>query len=100
MLEKSILRSTNWIVFEPNNESLWKRVRASVHDFLMRVWRDGALMGTTPEEAFFVKCDRETNQPEEVEAGVLTIQIGVAPVRPAEFVVFRISQIQNGHTPA
>jgi len=100
MLEKSIFRSTSWIVFEPNNESLWKRVRASVHDFLMRVWRDGALMGTTPEEAFFVKCDRETNQPEEVEAGVLTIQIGVAPVRPAEFVVFRISQIQNGHTPA
>jgi hypothetical protein len=100
MLEKSIFKSTSWIVFESNTESLWKRVRHSVNDFLMRVWRDGALMGATPEEAFFVKCDRETNPPEEVEAGVLTIQVGVAPVRPAEFVVFRIAQIQNGHTTA
>jgi uncharacterized protein len=96
MLEKSILKSTSWIVFEPNTESLWKRVRHSVSDFLMRVWRDGALMGATPEEAFFVKCDRETNPPEEVDAGVLTILVGVAPVKPAEFVVFRIGQTASG----
>lgn len=96
MLEKSILRSTSWIVFEPNAESLWRRVTASVSDFLLRVWRDGALMGATPEEAFFVKCDHETNPPEEIDAGVVTIIVGFAPVKPAEFVVFRIGQTPSG----
>jgi phage tail sheath protein FI len=97
MIEKSILESTSWVVFEPNDESLWKRIRRDVSDFLTRVHRDGALMGTA-QEAFFVKCDRETNPPENIDAGVVTIEVGVAPVKPAEFVVFRIGQRATGST--
>lgn len=98
MVEESILRSTRWIVFEPNNESLWKAVKRDVSDFLRRVWRDGALMGTTEEQAFFVKCDHETNPPEDIDAGIVTILVGMAPVKPAEFVVFRIGQHASGST--
>jgi phage tail sheath protein FI len=98
MIEESIVKSTRWIVFEPNDEPLWKRVRFTVEAFLTRVWRDGALMGRTAEEAFFVKCDRDTNPPENIDAGVVTIVIGIAPVKPAEFVVFRIGQQASGST--
>ncbi|SRR5258708_5772415 len=97
MIEKSILESTSWVVFEPNDESLWKRICRDVRDFLTRVHRDGALMGTA-QEAFFVKCDHETNPPENIDAGVVTIEVGVAPVKPAEFVVFRIGQRATGST--
>ena len=95
-LEKSIERSTQWVVFEPNNERLWARVKQSVSDFLMQVWKDGALMGTTPEEAFFVKCDETTMTPNEIETGKLIILVGVAPARPAEFVIFRLAQWRSG----
>ncbi len=96
MIEKSIATSTRWIVFEPNDQTLWKAITRDVSAFLTRIWRTGALMGSTPEEAFFVKCDEETNPQEEIDAGKVTIMIGIAPVKPAEFVVFQISQHQSG----
>jgi phage tail sheath protein FI len=96
MIEESIEQSTRWIVFEPNDAPLWAAIRRDVSAFLTRIWRTGALRGTTPEQAFFCKCDEETNPPEEIDAGVVTTVIGVAPVKPAEFVVFRIRQYQPG----
>ncbi|HEC97724.1 MAG TPA: phage tail sheath family protein [Nitrospirae bacterium] len=95
-LEESIEEGTQWVVFEPNNEKLWGRVRATVTEFLARVWRDGALMGTKAEEAFFVKCDRTTMTQDDIDNGRLICLIGVAPVKPAEFVIFRIAQWAGG----
>lgn len=92
MVEESIARATRWVVFEPNDATLWKRIVRDVRAFLTLVWRDGALMGTTADQAFFVKCDAETNPPEVVDAGRVVILIGMAPVKPAEFVIFRIGQ--------
>ena len=91
-IEKSIELGTQWAVFEPNDEDLWARVTRTVKNFLERLWREGALFGRTPEEAFYVKCDGELNTPETMMLGRLYIDVGVSPVRPAEFVVFRISQ--------
>ena len=91
-IEKSIEEGTQWAVFEPNDEDLWARVTRTVKNFLERIWRQGALFGSSPEEAFFVKCDGELNTPETMKLGLLYVDVGVAPVRPAEFVVFRISQ--------
>lgn len=96
MVEESIAQSTRWVVFEPNDRSLWKSMKRDVGAFLTMIWRAGALMGKTPEEAFFVKCDEETNTPEVIDAGQLVILIGIAPVKPAEFVIFRISQSAGG----
>jgi len=96
MIEESIVQSTRWVVFEPNDLSLWKSIRRDVSAFLRLLWRDGALMGATPEQAFFVKCDEETNPPEVVDAGQVVILVGVAPVKPAEFVIFRIGQSAGG----
>jgi len=95
-LEESIEEGTQWVVFEPNDEKLWARVKQSVTQFLTRVWKDGALMGSTAEEAFFVKCDRTTMTQDDIDNGRLIVLIGVAPVKPAEFVVFRIAQWQGG----
>ncbi|MDX3342599.1 phage tail sheath subtilisin-like domain-containing protein [Streptomyces baarnensis] len=95
-VEKSILDGTNWVVFEPNDRFLWESVSRTVTAFLTRVWRSGALFGRTPAEAFFVRCDEENNPPENRDAGILTIDIGIAPVKPAEFVVFRLSQYAPG----
>ncbi|MEU9663573.1 phage tail sheath family protein [Streptomyces chartreusis] len=95
-VEKSILDGTNWVVFEPNDHRLWDSVRRTITMFLTRVWRSGALFGRTPEEAFFVRCNEENNPPENRDAGILTIDIGIAPVKPAEFVVFRLSQFAQG----
>ena len=91
-LRESIDEGTQWVVFEPNTPALWAKIRRNITAFLTVVWRSGALFGTTPEEAFFVKCDAETNPPEERELGRVITEIGVAIVRPAEFVIFRISQ--------
>ncbi|SRR6266508_748777 len=96
MIEESIAEATRWIVFEPNEYQLWKSIKRDVGAFLTRVWRDGALMGRTPGEAFFVKCDDETNPPDVIDAGMVVAIIGIAPVKPAEFVVFRISQHAGG----
>ncbi len=95
-IEESIDEGTQWVVFEPNNEKLWGRVRATITEFLTRVWRDGALMGTKPEEAFFVKCDRTTMTQDDIDNGRLICIIGVATVKPAEFVIFRIAQWAGG----
>jgi uncharacterized protein len=96
MIEESIARSTRWVVFEPNDMTLWKAIRRDLGAFLTLLWRDGALMGATPEEAFFVKCDDETNPTEVIDAGQVVTLIGLAPVKPAEFIVFRIGQHQAG----
>jgi phage tail sheath protein FI len=92
-LKESIDEGTQFVVFEPNNPALWERIKRSVSDFLYNQWRDGALFGTKPEKAFFVKCDEETNPPSVREAGQVITEIGVAIVKPAEFVIFRIQQI-------
>jgi phage tail sheath protein FI len=92
-LRESIEDGTNFAVFEPNTPALWQRIIRSVTGFLTNVWRDGALFGGTPDEAFFVKCDETTNPPELRELGQVVTEIGVAIVRPAEFVIFRISQL-------
>ncbi|MCP4368468.1 MAG: phage tail sheath family protein [Deltaproteobacteria bacterium] len=96
MLEESIEEATQWVVFEPNDPSLWARIRRNISAFLQIQWDIGALVGNTAEEAFKVKCDAETNPPEIVDAGQVITEIGVAPSKPAEFVIFRISQSLNG----
>jgi phage tail sheath protein FI len=95
-VSESIMEGTQWSVFEPNDQLLWMRLSASVRAFLLRVWRSGALFGATPDEAFYVKCDAETNPPEVVEAGQVVCEIGISPVKPAEFVIFRLSQFAGG----
>ena len=97
-LEHSIDKSTQWAVFEPNNEQLWANVRQAVSDFLYNMWRGGALMGTKPEEAFFVRCDRTTMTQNDLDNGRLIVLVGVAPVYPAEFVIFRIGQFTADST--
>ena len=94
-IEKSIQDGTQWAVFEPNDQDLWSRVRRTVNAFLERIWREGALAGSSPKQAFYVKCDAENNPLETMILGRLYVDIGIAPVRPAEFVVFRVSQL-NG----
>jgi uncharacterized protein len=91
-LEHSIDKSTQWAVFEPNNERLWASIRQTIEDFLLVTWRTGALMGTKPEEAYFVRCDRTTMTQNDLDNGRLICLIGVAPTYPAEFVIFRIGQ--------
>ncbi|WP_116210036.1 phage tail sheath family protein [Streptomyces olivoreticuli] len=95
-LEESILAGTQWVVFEPNDDALWARVRRTISAFLVNEWRRGALFGLTPDDAFYVKCDRETNPPESIDAGQVICEVGVAPVKPAEFVVFRLAQLSGG----
>lgn len=92
MVKESIIQSTRWVVFEPNGQDLWKAIVRDVSAFLTLLWRQGALLGATPEEAFFVQCDGETNPPEVIDAGQVVTRIGLAPVKPAEFVVFQIGQ--------
>lgn len=95
-IEDSILGGTQWAVFEPNDQALWAKIRRSVAAFLVNEWRKGALFGATPNEAFWVKCDEETNPAESIDAGMVTCQIGIAPVKPAEFVVFQLAQFSGG----
>ena len=95
-LEDSILAGTQWVVFEPNDPALWARMRRTVGAFLINEWRKGALFGLTPDEAFYVKCDSETNPAEGIDAGQVLCQIGVAPVKPAEFVIFQLAQFSGG----
>lgn len=94
MIEESIENGTQWVVFEPNDPFLWGRITRDVSAFLTMVWRTGALFGNSPTDAFYVKCDAETNPPEARDLGQLVVEIGIAPVKPAEFVIFRVSQWQ------
>jgi hypothetical protein len=95
-VEESILEGTQWVVFEPNDIRLWERVKRTINAFLLGTWRDGALFGTTPGEAYYVKCDAETNPPDVIDRGQLVVEVGIAPVKPAEFVIFRIAQYAGG----
>ena len=91
-LKDSIDKGTQWVVFEPNTPELWAKIRRNISAFLTLEWRKGALFGTTPQEAFYVKCDAENNPPALRDLGQVVIEIGVAAVKPAEFVIFRLSQ--------
>jgi phage tail sheath protein FI len=91
-LRESIDGGTRWVVFEPNTPALWAKIRRNVNAFLRTVWASGALFGTKPEEAFYVRCDETTTPPEVRDLGQVVTEIGVAVVKPAEFVIFRISQ--------
>jgi len=96
MIEESIAEGTRWVVFELNDRPLWQSIKRDVSAFLRTIWHDGALMGRTAEQAFFVQCDEETNPPESIDQGRVIIKVGIAPVKPAEFIVFRIGQYAGG----
>ncbi|WXR60678.1 phage tail sheath family protein [Peptostreptococcaceae bacterium AGR-M142] len=91
-IEESVKRGTDWVVFEPNDPNLWARVQRTIETFLTRVWRDGALMGNSEGEAFFVKVDRTTMTQDDIDNGRLICTVGISPVKPAEFVIFRFTQ--------
>jgi hypothetical protein len=95
MVETTIMQGTQFAVFEPNDVKLWEGVKRTLNAFLRGLWRDGALFGATPEQAFFVKCDADTNPPDSIDEGKLVVEVGIAPVKPAEFVIFRISQFKD-----
>jgi phage tail sheath protein FI len=95
-IEHSIDHGLQWVVFEPNDEELWARVRDQVTDFLFTLWRDGRLVGAKAEEAFFVRVDRTTMTQDDIDNGRLIVLVGIAPVRPAEFVILRIAQWAAG----
>ena len=97
-LEESIDEGTQWVVFEPDNQKLWARVKQSITQFLTEVWKDGALMGSKAEQAFFVNCDLTTMTRDDIANGRLIIVIGVAPVKPAEFIIFRVAHWSVGST--
>ncbi|TCO55778.1 phage tail sheath family protein [Actinocrispum wychmicini] len=94
-LEESILGGTQWVVFEPNDDRLWSSIRRNVTGFLTEEWRRGGLFGRTAEEAFYVKCDRDNNPQSSIDLGQVICEIGVAPVKPAEFVVFQLAQFSD-----
>jgi len=95
MIETTIMNGTQYAVFEPNDQTLWEGLKRTVGSFLRGLWRDGALFGATAEQAFYVKCDAETNPPESIDLGRVVVEVGIAPVKPAEFVIFRIAQIKE-----
>jgi len=95
MIETAIMEGTQFAVFEPNDQKLWEGLKRTISAFLRGLWRDGALFGSTAEQAFFVKCDSETNPPDSIDQGKVVVEVGIAPVKPAEFVIFRISQLRQ-----
>jgi len=92
-LEESLSRGTKWVVFEPNDEPLWAQIRLNVGAFMHNLFRQGAFQGTTPRDAYFVKCDKETTNQTDINNGVVNILVGFAPLKPAEFVIIRIQQL-------
>ncbi len=94
-LEESLFRGTKWVVFEPNDEPLWAKIRMNVNAFMMSLYRQGAFQGSTPDKAFFVKCDGETTTANDRNLGIVNIQVGFAPLKPAEFVIISIQQIPD-----
>ena len=93
MLEESLFRGTKWVVFEPNDEPLWANIRLNLGAYMNSLFRQGAFQGATPKEAYFVKCDGETTNQNDRNKGIVNIQVGFAPLKPAEFVVISIQQI-------
>lgn len=94
-LEESLFRGTKWVVFEPNDEPLWAKIRMNITAFMMGLFRQGAFQGSTPDKAFFVKCDGETTTANDRNLGIVNIQVGFAPLKPAEFVIISIQQIPD-----
>jgi phage tail sheath protein FI len=92
-LEESLYRGTQWVVFEPNDEPLWAQIRLNVGAFMQNLFRQGAFAGRTPQEAYFVKCDRETTTQNDIDRGIVNILVGFAPLKPAEFVVIKLQQM-------
>ncbi len=92
-IEESLYRGTQWVVFEPNDEPLWAQIRLNVGSFMHNLFRQGAFQGKTPKEAYFVKCDKETNPQNDIDRGIVNIMVGFAPLKPAEFVVIKLQQI-------
>ena len=92
-IEESLYRGTQWVVFEPNDEPLWSQIRLNVGAFMHRLFRQGAFQGSTPRDAYFVKCDKETTTQDDINQGIVNILVGFAPLKPAEFVIIKISQI-------
>lgn len=95
-MEKSIGQGTSWAVFEPNDLDLWQRLKRNINAFMRGLWNEGALFGATPDQAFYVKCDETTNTPDQIDAGMVVVEIGACPVKPAEFVVIRFQQLPTG----
>ena len=93
-IEESLFRGTQWVVFEPNDEPLWSQIRLNVGAFMNGLFRRGAFQGTTPAQAYFVKCDREANPQEDIDRGIVNIIVGFAPLKPAEFVLISIQQLR------
>jgi phage tail sheath protein FI len=92
-IEESLYRGTQWVVFEPNDESLWAQIRLNVGAFMHDLFRQGAFQGSTPQDAYLVKCDAETTTQNDINLGVVNILVGFAPLKPAEFVVLKIQQL-------
>lgn len=92
-MEESLFRGTQWVVFEPNDEPLWAQIRLNVGAFMHNLFRQGAFQGTTPRDAYFVKCDKETTTQNDINRGIVNIVVGFAPLKPAEFVIIKIQQI-------
>jgi len=92
-IEESLYRGTQWVVFEPNDEPLWAQIRLNVGAFMHNLFRQGAFQGTSPREAYFVKCDGETTTQNDIDLGIVNILVGFAPLKPAEFVIIKIQQI-------
>jgi phage tail sheath protein FI len=92
-IEESLYRGTQWVVFEPNDEPLWAQIRLNVGAFMQNLFRQGAFQGTTPREAYFVKCDKETTTQNDINLGIVNILVGFAPLKPAEFVVIKLQQM-------
>lgn len=97
-LEESLYRGTQWVVFEPNDEPLWAQIRMSIESFLNGLFRQGALQGASARDAYFVKCDSETTTQADIDAGMVNIVVGVAPLKPAEFVILKFQQITRSAT--
>jgi hypothetical protein len=92
-IEESLFRGTQWVVFEPNDEPLWAQIRLNVGAFMHGLFRQGAFQGSSPKDAYFVKCDAETNPQSDIDKGIVNIHVGFAPLKPAEFVIIKIQQI-------
>ena len=92
-IEESLYRGTQWVVFEPNDEPLWAQIRLNVGAFMHNLFRQGAFQGTTPKDAYFVKCDKETTTQNDINLGIVNIVVGFAPLKPAEFVIIKLQQM-------
>ena len=92
-IEESLYRGTQWVVFEPNDEPLWAQIRLNVGAFMHNLFRQGAFQGTTPKDAYLVKCSKETTTQNDINQGIVNILVGFAPLKPAEFVFIKLTQL-------